>query len=64
MHAAALAAADANAVKPSLIQNPDTGQKEETPDPNLPPEDRIGYAIVGLGRLPLNQIQPALSQCK
>ena len=63
-HAAGLAAADSNAVKLSLIQDPNTEQKEQTPDPNLPVDDRVGYAIVGLGRLSLNQILPALSQCK
>jgi predicted dehydrogenase len=56
--------AEQNAVKLSLIQDPDTEQKEETPDANAAPSDRIGYAIVGLGRLSLNQILPALAQCK
>jgi len=56
--------AEANQVKLSLIQDPNTEQKEETPDANLPPDERIGYAIVGLGRLSLNQILPALAQCK
>lgn len=64
IQAAGLAAAESNAVKLSLIQDPDTEQKEQTPDPNLPFDDRVGYAIVGLGRLSLNQILPALSQCK
>jgi predicted dehydrogenase len=57
-------AAQADTVKLSLIQDPDTEQKEDTPDPNLPPDSRIGYAIVGLGRLSLNQILPALSNSK
>ncbi|SAK99216.1 oxidoreductase domain-containing protein [Caballeronia fortuita] len=56
--------ASSNQVRLPLIQDPDTEQKEETPDANLPPDDRIGYAIVGLGRLSLNQILPALAQCK
>ncbi|MDR5744557.1 Gfo/Idh/MocA family oxidoreductase [Caballeronia sp. LZ029] len=30
----------------------------------MPPDDRIGYAIVGVGRLSLNQILPAPAQCK
>lgn len=64
IQAAGLAAAESNAVKLSLIQDPDTEQKEQTPDPNLPLDDRVGYAIAGLGRLSLNQILPALSQCK
>jgi predicted dehydrogenase len=58
------AGSDANQVKLPLIQDPNTEQKEETPDASLPPDDRIGYAIVGLGRLSLNQILPALAQCK
>ncbi|MFP3600580.1 Gfo/Idh/MocA family protein [Paraburkholderia sp. SIMBA_053] len=56
--------ADTNQVKLPLIQDPDTEQKEETPDANLPPDERVGYAIVGLGRLSLDQILPALAQCK
>jgi predicted dehydrogenase len=62
--AAAPAAAQANAIKLSLIQDPDAEQKEETPDANLRPDGRIGYAIVGLGRLSLNQILPALLTSK
>jgi predicted dehydrogenase len=62
--AAGPSGADANQVKLPLIQDPNTEQKEETPDANLPPDARIGYAIVGLGRLSLNQILPALAQCK
>jgi len=62
--AAGAPAAAANSVKLSLIQDPKTEQKEETPDANLPPDNRIGYAIVGLGRLSLDQILPALSNCK
>ncbi len=30
----------------------------------LPPEKRVGFAIVGLGRLSLEELLPALSQCK
>ncbi|SAL74915.1 Gfo/Idh/MocA family protein [Caballeronia telluris] len=56
--------ADTNQVRLPLIQDPDTEQKEQTPDANLPPDDRVGYAVVGLGRLSLNQILPALSHCK
>ena len=33
------------------------------PDP-LPPGERVGFAIVGLGHLALNQILPALVTCK
>jgi predicted dehydrogenase len=55
---------DPNSVKLSLIQDPQTEQHEDTPDPNAAPDQRIGFAVVGLGRLSLNQILPALSQCK
>jgi mono/diheme cytochrome c family protein len=47
-----------------MIQDPNSEQKEETPDASLPPDDRVGYAVVGLGRPSLNQILPALSHCK
>ncbi len=30
----------------------------------LPPDERIGFAVVGLGRLSLEQVLPALAQCK
>jgi predicted dehydrogenase len=62
--AEAPASATENAVKLPLIQDPKTEQAEETPDPNSPPDDRVGYAIVGLGRLSMDQILPALSACK
>jgi hypothetical protein len=47
--AEAPASATENPVKLPLIQDPKTEQAEETPDPNSPPDDRVGYAIVGLG---------------
>ncbi|ASL48946.1 Glucose--fructose oxidoreductase (plasmid) [Burkholderia sp. AD24] len=53
-----------NAVRLPLIQDPKTEQPENTPDPNAEPDRRIGYAIVGLGRLSLNQILPALCASK
>ncbi len=62
--AAAPSAATQNTVKLPLIQDPNTEQPEETPDPSMSPDDRVGYAVVGLGRLALDQILPALSNCK
>jgi predicted dehydrogenase len=53
-----------NSVNLSLIQDRTTEQAENTPDPNAEPDRRVGYAIVGLGRLSLNQILPALSASK
>jgi predicted dehydrogenase len=38
---------------------------EETGPPSaLPPEKRLGFAIVGLGRLALEEIMPAFAMCK
>lgn len=38
-------------------------QSGPTPTP-MPPDKRIGYAVVGLGHLSLEEILPALSSCK
>lgn len=38
-------------------------QEGDTPTP-LPKDERVGYAIVGLGHLTLNQILPAFGSCK
>ena len=38
-----------------------TEQAEHAPGPFLPPNRRVGFAIVGLGRLSLNQILPAFA---
>jgi predicted dehydrogenase len=37
---------------------------EKMPDPSLPPSERIGYAVVGLGRLTVGRLLPALAKCK
>src|SRR3954462_5285335 len=43
----------------------DPSEQEKPPVPTLmPPDKRIGYAIVGLGHLFLNQILPAFGSCK
>jgi len=40
-------------------------EKPEAPPPTpAPPEKRIGFAIVGLGKLTLNQLLPAFGSCK
>jgi predicted dehydrogenase len=62
--AAAATPGTPNSVKLPLISDPKTEQAENTPDPNAEPDQRVGYAIVGLGRLSLNQILPALSASK
>jgi predicted dehydrogenase len=38
-------------------------QSAPTPTP-LPPDQRVGYAVVGLGHLALEELLPALSTCK
>ena len=50
-------------VQLSQIQGPSV-QDESAPGPCLPYEKRIGYAIVGLGRLSINQILPSFGQTK
>lgn len=41
-----------------------TEQPEKAPGPFLPPGRRVGYAIVGLGRLSIDQILPAFATSK
>ncbi|HEV7785076.1 MAG TPA: Gfo/Idh/MocA family oxidoreductase [Thermoanaerobaculia bacterium] len=41
-----------------------TEQKESGPPNPLPPDQRVGYAIVGLGHLALDEVLPAFVQCK
>jgi predicted dehydrogenase len=42
-----------------------TTEQQEGPTPTpLPPDQRVGYALVGLGHLTLNQILPAFGACK
>lgn len=50
-------------VQLSQIHGP-SEQDESAPGPFLPNEKRIGYAIVGLGRLSINQILPGFGQTK
>ena len=50
-----------NAVQLSPIHAP-TEPPEKAPGPFLPPNRRVGFAIVGLGRLSLNQILPAFAK--
>lgn len=41
-----------------------TERESETAPTAMPPEKRLGFAIVGIGRLSLEQILPAFAQCK
>ncbi|MEH2435352.1 MAG: Gfo/Idh/MocA family oxidoreductase [Nostoc sp.] len=53
---------------PPQIQFPPISEKTEVdtggPPTALPPERRLGFAIVGLGRLALEEIMPAFAECK
>ncbi|MBO0936950.1 Gfo/Idh/MocA family oxidoreductase [Fibrella sp. HMF5335] len=63
------------AMKPQNTTNPEQPVKLEqwkaaterqsgpTPTP-MPPDKRVGYAIVGLGHLALEELMPAFAQCK
>lgn len=43
----------------------DPSEQEKAPVPTyMKPDQRMGYAVVGLGTLTLNQILPAITQCK
>ena len=46
------------------IQNVQTEGKENAPGPFEAPGQRIGFAIIGIGRLSINQILPAFSRTK
>ncbi|MEH2412794.1 Gfo/Idh/MocA family protein [Nostoc sp.] len=53
---------------PPQIQFPPISAQTEVdtggPPTALPPERRLGFAIVGLGRLSLEEIMPAFAECK
>ena len=58
---------DRGSVKDGKIQFINWRGEADRPEPPppvlLPPEQRIGFAIVGLGRLALNEILPAFAEC-
>ena len=41
-----------------------TEAPEKMPDPGLPPSERVGFAVVGLGRLSVGRLLPALAKSK
>lgn len=49
--------------EPILLES-NSSSKVETMHLNYPENAKIGYAIVGLGHLTLNQILPAMKECK
>ena len=53
-----------NYVQLSQIHNTDTEPAEKAPGPFEPVDERVGFAIVGLGRLSLDQILPAFGSSK
>jgi len=53
----------ANKIQLSQVHGP-SEKDEKAPGPFLPQEKRIGYAIVGLGRLSINQFLPAFGASK
>ncbi len=53
-----------NSVSLSPIHNVQTEVPEKTPGPFEPAEERVGFAIVGLGRLSIDQILPAFGHSK
>jgi predicted dehydrogenase len=53
-----------SSVSLSPIQDVQTEGEERTPGPFEGPDQRIGFAIVGLGRLSINQILPAFGSTK
>ncbi len=42
----------------------DTEAPEKMPEPGLPPNERVGYAVVGLGRLTVGRLLPALAKSR
>ncbi|WP_225413501.1 Gfo/Idh/MocA family protein [Stigmatella hybrida] len=60
-----LAAAPSQPSKVQLpaIDAPTEGEPEPLPNP-LPPDQRVGWAIVGLGHLSLEELVPGFAQCK
>jgi len=60
--------ADVGRVKEGKVTFPNwraPGERPEAPPPApLPPEKRVGFALVGLGRLTLNELLPAFAECR
>lgn len=61
-------AVDTGAVRDGRVSFPDWRGEAEPPSPPppapLPPERRVGFALVGLGRLTLEEPLPAFAECR
>ncbi|WP_037459419.1 Gfo/Idh/MocA family protein [Skermanella stibiiresistens] len=59
---------DTGKVEGGKVEFPNWRGEADRPSPAppapLPPDQRVGFAIVGLGRLSLEQILPAFAECK
>jgi predicted dehydrogenase len=59
---------DAGGVQDGRVAFPlrrgETDPPGQPPPAPLPPEERVGFAIIGLGRISLEQILPAFAQCR
>ena len=62
--AAGTPSTQANQVTLPAIADPKTDAPVAPPDANAAPDQRIGFAVVGLGHLAVNEILPAIGQCK
>ena len=60
---AAAPSADTVPVKLPPIDHPSEKQRPDPPAP-MNPEKRVGYALVGLGHLTLDELMPAFGACK
>jgi Oxidoreductase family, NAD-binding Rossmann fold len=64
----ALTPLDIGQVENGGVRFPNWRGEADRPSPSppepQPPEQRVGFALVGLGRLTLEQLLPAFSQCK
>ncbi len=61
---AAPAQADPYAVRLPPLHSTNVEAAESTPGPSLPPGERVGFAVVGLGHLALEQVLPAFGDSK
>ncbi len=56
--------ATANRVELPALSDSKTEAKEQPVPPSAPPAERVGFAIIGLGHIAIDQALPALAECK